>query len=220
MNNQQKIIIQSFGLPLAEIGMYVGTIGALRAIDRARGIKDNNQYVGKTGTPPLSDYPDRSPAGAITSVLGTPVFDNLVIAAGSYTDSVLGVQKYQTLRLDSAIITITQHNNVVLTPIAGRDGEVIEFVSKMSFRINVKAGIFGTGNKRPAADIATLSLALGSNDVLQVASGFLGEWNITELVILDKNIPQMPGGYNYQVFEFNAIENVPVILAQQSAKIG
>lgn len=211
ISTQQKIIIQSFGLQAAEIGLYAGRIGALRARDALRGGLNVNGYEGKTGTPPLPDEPIGK------SILGTPVFDNLVIKAGSYTDTVLGVQKYFTMRLDSAIITISQQNNVVLTPIAGRDGEVIEYVSKMSNRINIKAGIFGTGNKRPSADIATMSIALNSNDVLQVQSGFLSEWNITELVILDKNIPQIPGGYNYQVFEFNAIENVPVILAQKSA---
>lgn len=194
-----------------QIGVYAGRIGALSARDRLRGNININEYAGKTGEAVEQDLP------IAKSVLGTPVFDNLVIRAGSYTDTVLGIQRYGEIRLDSAIITISQQNNVVLTPIAGRDGEVIEYVSKMSNRINVKAGIFGTGNKRPISDIAMVASALNSNDVLQVQSGFLGEWNITELVILDKNIPQIPGGYNYQVFEFNCIENVPVILAQKSA---
>jgi hypothetical protein len=211
---KQKIIIQTFGLPLAEIGVYAAGVGILRAREATRGGPDKQIYLGKTGTPNQPDEPIAS------SVLGTPVFDNLIIQAGKYTDSVLGAQSYVALRLDSAIITLSQTDNVVLTSIAGRDGEVIEYVSKMSFRINVKAGIFGTGNQRPKSDIETLAVILKSNDVLKVQSGFLSEWNISELVILNKNIPQIPGGYNYQIFEFNAIENVPVILAQQSANIG
>lgn len=215
LNQQQKIIIQSFGLQVAETLVYTGRIRALVARDRLRGGTDLNQYAGKTGTPPI---PDENVFG--NSVLGTPIFDTLIIEAGKYTDTVLGLQTFNKIQLDSAIITLSQQNNVVLTPIAGRDGEVIEYVSKMSFRINIKAGIFGTGNKRPKSDIETMAMILKSNDVLKIQSGFLGEWNITELVILDKNIPQIPGGYNYQVFEFNAIENVPVVLAQQSAQIG
>lgn len=211
LNPQQKIIIQNFGLQAAEIGVYAGRIGALSARDAARGIIDPNQYAGKTGTPKTPD----EPLGI--SILGTPIFDTLIIEAGKYTDTILGLQSFNKIQLDSAIITLSQQNNVVLTPIAGRDGEVIEYVSKMSWRINVKAGVFGIGNSRPKSDIETLAVALKSNDVLKIQSGFLGEWNITEMVILDKNVPQIPGGYNYQVFEFNAIENTPVILAQKSA---
>ena len=121
--------------------------------------------------------------------------------------------------MDSAILTISQQDNVVLTEIQGIDGEIIEYVSKKSFRINIKAGIFGTGNIRPSADIATLALILQSNDFISVTSNFLKEWNITEIVRLDKHVPQIPGGYNYQLFEANFIQNTPVILAQQSSNI-
>ena len=205
-----KILIEYFGLGVVKNLAYAGLAVVRTGIVNA----EPNFYIGKT---PPANIPDTPVA---VSALGTPVFDNLIINAGEYYDTNLGqTVKYNSLRLDSAILTISQQDNVVLTEIQGIDGEIIEYVSKKSFRINIKAGIFGTGNIRPSADIATLALILQSNDFISVTSNFLKEWNITEIVRLDKHVPQIPGGYNYQLFEANFIQNTPVILAQQSSNI-
>ena len=229
MTGNQKIIIDFFGLTNVQTINRVGVVGVSNigtplekiALNTITGTADIriNQYKGKTGTQNPSD-----PA-ADKSVLGTMVWDNLTIAKGSYVDSTYGNASYNEMRLDSVLMTLTQANNVVLTPIQGRDGEVIEYVSKMSFRINVKGGIFSnTPNKRPSSDIINLKLMLQSNNPLTVLpvkntiiGGFLSEWDISQFVILDKTIPQMMGGYNYQLFEFNAIQDIPVILAQNQA---
>ncbi len=214
--DKQKIIIQAFGLTHVKILAYAGVIGAIE-IASLHQKSTLNEY---NGLLPEALTPD---SAVDQSVLGTPVFDNLIIAAGNYIDTTYGPTSYNELRLDSCLITLYQQNNIVLTPIQGRDGEVIEYISKMSFRINVKGGVFGTGNKRPYSDIVNLKLALQTNNTLRIipvnstSGGFLSEWDISEIAILDKNIPQSMGGYNYQLFEFNAIQDLPVILAQQNA---
>lgn len=229
MTNNQKIIIDFFGLSNVQTVSRIGVLGTTYivqpterlALNAITGTADSriNQYKGKTGTQNTPDqYADKS-------ILGTPVWDNLTISKGSYVDSTYGNTSYNEMRLDSVLMTLTQANNVVLTPIQGRDGEVIEYVSKMSFRINVKGGVFSnTPNSRPVSLIANLKLLLQSNNPLNVlpvknsvSGGFLSEWDISQFVILDKTIPQMMGGYNYQLFEFNAIQDIPVILAQNQA---
>lgn len=210
MTNQQKIIIQSFGLQAVQTGVYAGVIRGIEALNKIPNQR-TNQYGGKLPVPGTPDSP------IYTSALGTPIWDTLIIKAGSYIDTTFGKTDYPDIRLDTCLITLTQGHNVVITPIQGRDGEVIEYIAKMSFRINVKGGIFGTGNVRPKTDIYNLRFMLGSNQSLVVKeSGFLSDWDITEFAILDKNIPQAMGGYNYQLFEFNAIQDLPVILAQQN----
>ncbi len=164
--------------------------------------------------------PQDTPVG--WSDLGTPVFDNLIIQSGSYTTPTGQNVSYDEQTFNSALITLTQAHNVIITSVQNRDDEVIEYIGKFSFRINIKGGVFGVNNNRPIKDISNLIKILNSNMPIQVVAnsngGFLQEWNISQFVVLNKNIPQIAGGYNYQLFEFDAINDVPVILAQQAVE--
>ncbi len=164
----------------------------------------------------IGRVPDQDVA-PYTSTLGTPVWDNLIIKGDTYQDRTYGTITYEDIRLDTILMTLSQSHRLVLTEIQGRDNEVIEYVGKASFRINFKGGVFGTNNNRPKQDIQNIKKFLNSNKVIKIQScGFLTEWDISEIAILDKSIPQTMGGYNYQLFEFNAIQSVPVILAAKT----
>jgi hypothetical protein len=235
IQQQQKIIINNAGLdnqvqpfrnygniaqvnllneidghfPSVQDELYKGIIEAITETKNAQR-PSQNQFNGKTGTIQSQDLPDG------TSSLGTPVWGRLVIEPGTYFDSLLGQQSYPQMTFDTVLFTITQTHNVVITPIQGRDNEVIEYIGRLSFRINCKGGIFGKNNNRPKSEIANFKTMINSNQPLIVQSNsFLSEWGISEIVILDKNIPQIAGGYNYQLFEFDAIQNTNVVLAQQ-----
>ena len=167
-----------------------------------------NNYSGLFKSVPTPDNPDAQ------SRIGTAVYGNLQVFAGSYINTSDGTTiTYDAFNIDTIIMTATQAHNVVLTPIQGRDGEVVEYVGKASFRINFKGGFFSSGNTRP--NLGNFYRMINSNQPIRVYSSFLQELGISEIIILDKNIPQVEGGYNYQVFAFNAIVNTPVILAQQ-----
>lgn len=152
-----------------------------------------------------------------TSDLGTPVWDTLIIKGDTYEDRTYGTITYEDFRIDTVLMTLTQSHRLILTEIQGRDNEVIEYVGKASFRINFKGGVFGKNNNRPQEDIQNLKKILNSNKVVKIKSCFfLNEWDISEIAILDKSISQTMGGYNYQLFEFNAIQSVPVVLAAKT----
>jgi hypothetical protein len=195
--------------PSLDDAVHVGIIGALELTNNTT--VNTNQYIGKTHSPAFQDDSDG------TSALGTPVWGRLVIKGGQYIETNTGkTVTYPNITLDTILFTLSQIHNVVLTSIQGRDYEVVEYIGKASFRVNCKGGIFGGNNNRPVKDINNLKLMLNSNQPIIIESNsFLTEWGISEIVILDKNIPQIAGGYNYQLFEFNAIQNVPVLLAQQ-----
>jgi len=209
MTNQQQIIIEQFGLSAVQNNAtYLNIFGSPIGNDVNSGIGFTKSLL-----PQQSSGPD--PAPFISAALGTPIFDTLIFRAGFYIDAGTPVA-YPNLRIDNALITLTQAHNVIITPIQGRDGEIIEYTGKASFRINVKGGVFGTGLQRPSADIAALNAVLQSNAPLVVLQcGFLTDFNISQMVILDKTFPQVAGGYNYQLFEFNAIQDTPIILANQ-----
>lgn len=208
--SNQQIVIDAFLVNFATPNLYYATIPPLVAASNYTPQQTNIQ-VG-TNNPDVAPY---------TSVLGTPVWDRLIIQGDTYTDSTFGTITYPDIYLDTVLMNITQQNNVIMTPIQGRDGEVVEYTSKMSCRINFKGGIFGTGLQRPTAQINDLANMLNSNKPLIIKeSRFLvGEgWNIYQMFVLDKNIPQAMGGYNYQLFEFNCIQDLPVILASQQTQ--
>ncbi|HWY13258.1 MAG TPA: DUF6046 domain-containing protein [Bacteroidia bacterium] len=203
----RAIIIDQFGLSKLALNTY------LRGVDFAKSkLEKSNKtdYNGKVPVAQRQDFP------LSTSALGTPLWDYLIIRGGTYTDRLRGQITYPDIRIETVLINITQSHNLVLTDIQGRDDEVIEYTGKKSFRINFKGGIFGNNNNRPKNEIADFVNMINSNKPIKIRfCGFLAEWDISEFYILDKSIPQTMGGYNYQLFDFNAINSVPVILASK-----
>lgn len=201
----RSIIIDQFGLSKVLLNNY------LKGVNYAKSKLNERHETNYNGKLPVVGAQD-SPL--TTSVLGTPIWDYLAIEGGTYIDKTLGTVTYDSMRIDTILITLQQQHSLVLTEIQGRDDEVIEYVGKKSIRINIKGGLYGNNNNRPKGDIANFRKMINSNKPLKIRyCGFLGEWNISEVYVLDKNIPQTMGGYNYQLFEFNAINSVPVILA-------
>lgn len=203
----RAIIIDEFGLSKLALNQYLKGINLIKS---KLGDKNNQtSYDGKTGQVPAQDQP------VATSVLGTPIWDHLIIQGGSYVDVATGKTiTYSDQRFDSVLMIASQSHRLVLTDIQGRDDEVIEYVGKASIRVNFKCGVFGNNNNRPRNEILNVVNMLNSNQPLKIKfCNFLSDLNVSEVYVLDKNIPQNMGGYNYQLFEFNAINNVPVILA-------
>lgn len=207
IKGSRDIIIDQFGISNVALTQYLKGVNVIKS---KLGEKNNTtNYNGKVGSVPAQDAP------IATSVLGTPVWDHLVIQGGSYIDTASGKTiTYSDQTFDSILMLATQSHRLVLTEIQGRDDEVIEYVGKASIRINFKCGIFGTNNNRPRTEIVNVINMLGSNMPLKIKfCNFLADLNVSEIYVMDKSIPQSMGGYNYQLFEFNAINNVPVILA-------
>lgn len=207
--DQQQIIIQAFGLNLLSYSKYQAGV---RSASLMPSIPNINNYQGNI--PVNINEPDKPD---VQSVLGTPVWGSLKIKGGQYFDTNANVPvSYSDFQINTILMTLTQTSNVVLTKIQGKDGEIIEYIGRDSFRINFKGGFFSNGNARPIGDINAFKFIIQSNQPIKVDSSFLIDWDITEIVVLDKHMPQIAGGYNYQLFEFNAIQNTPIILAQQT----
>lgn len=204
---QKEIIIGEFGLEKLALSQYLKGVNVIKS---KLGEKTNDaNYNGKLPAQIQQDAP------ITTSLLGTPVWDYLAIESGSYIDNQTGkTVNYNEQTFHSVLINSSQSHRLVLTDIQGRDNEVIEYVGKASIRLNIKCGIFSNNNNRPRNEIINVINILNSNQPIKIKfCNFLADLNISQFYVLDKNINQTMGGYNYQLFEFNAINNVPVILA-------
>jgi hypothetical protein len=148
------------------------------------------------------------------SVFGTPVYSNLHIIGDSYTDNqqkVIGT--FYDVVADAVIMEVNRDNNVITTDLQGRDNSVIEYISKKSWRINVKGRILSQERDvYPRMAVDNLITALDANKSLAVTSWYLNMCSIYNIVIMKKSFPQEEGSQEYQRFEFDAIADSPVIL--------
>lgn len=167
----------------------------------------------------IPEYPEDEIKGG-TSMLNTPVIDNLVFQAGSYiplgqTDPV----PYDELRIDAVIIEVIQNKNIVKTSIQGRNTTVKEYISDGDFKINIRGIIqsrdVNEQRKYPLALMKNFYKILKAQRSLVISSTFLVEvFGITDIVIESYNVPQVEGLRNQQPFSINAVSDVAISLEE------
>lgn len=214
MNNRQKIIIEAFGLGALTTLAYAATIPPLSL---------------RTNTPQRNPYPAGLPqapgqdAPLGYSALGTAVWDQLVLAStGSFTFTDPVTQqavKVPQLTLDTVLVTIERTTKIVTTSIQGRDNDVVEYINKGNWTINIKGGVYGSVNQRPQDQIAMLQQIEAAKIDIPATCNLFKEWNIDNIVIKRINLPTMAGSYSFQVFEMEAISDVPFLIAANGTQI-
>src|SRR3990167_7460356 len=77
------------------------------------------------------------------SILGTPVYDNIVFQGGKYKTlegdeiTYAGGPNSENFRIDNVLMTLSQSKNIVTTALQGRDGTIKEFMSNGDYVINI-----------------------------------------------------------------------------------
>lgn len=169
--------------------------------------RNDNPYKGKIPTPPETDK-----AIAISS-LGTPVYSNLDIQAGAYTDDNGNTINYPSFRCDSVLFIVSQSKNIVKTAIQGRNGTVKEFISDGDYQISISGSISSKGNNiYPKDDVIALDKILKAPVAIAVNSWYLNQFGIHNIVIEYYSLPQQPGRNSQQDFQITATSDLPVIL--------
>lgn len=148
-----------------------------------------------------------------TSYLGTPVYSPLELLDSKPTTGIVAGQLTSgkaplLLRIDTALITVSQTTNIVKTPIQGRDWDVIEYIAQANFIIDVEGSIVSPFlNQFPEDDLKKLIDWLTRPEQVQVASNFLLLFGITDIVITDKKWSEKMGSRNEVPFSFTAISD-------------
>lgn len=153
-----------------------------------------------------------------TSVLGTPVYSNLHIKGGSYTNNAGSKISYEELIIDTVLFNVNQTKNIVRTQIVGSDdGSVKEYIGKGDYVINCSM-IISSGQVK----VHPWELEDKLNDIfnapvaLDIVSNYLNRKGIYQIVITDFDIPQLVGEYSQANVSFNALSDQPVILLYNS----
>lgn len=170
-----------------------------------------NPYLGKTPADPGQDDPivRDSDYNLLGTSLGNPVYTNLTILSGSYTDDSGRVITYPRIDLEGILMTVSLPRNVVKTEIQGRNGSVKEYIGEGDAAIGINGIITGLNGQYPEADITQFLQVIMAPVALQVVSPYLQRLGIYSIVFEDRDINQTSGGYSYQTFSLNAISDTP-----------
>ncbi len=162
---------------------------------------DTNIFKGKIP----NNEKDKSPIQRVSS-LGTAIFSDLNFSP--FLDG--NTQNYMD-PIDTALFTVRQNKNVVVTNINGRDGSIKEYVGMSDYNINIKGVICGRNGHYPKELVQDLITFCKYGQSLGIVSMYLNDiFGIQEVLITNFDLPQMEGGYSYQKFEIDCLSDKPV----------
>lgn len=162
----------------------------------------------------LFSLPPATPAGG-------RVKDWLIINDGSYTieerrnnELVSQTIDYQGIAIQSCLFAIALPKNIVRTSIAGRDGDVIQYIGLGSAEVSI-VGTVGAETQEQLMDFLTLFDALMKVPApLTFSNDFLISHNITELIITDYRVSQKQGFPTLVDFQISAIKETILELSR------
>jgi|GEM_PF-1140218 hypothetical protein len=206
--------MEKFVIPNSQ-GGALGTLAKFSGVNNiiilnGKQLQQSNPYAGQQG---ISD-PVTKDAPLRTSVLGTPIYTDLTLQYCSYTDNITGqtVSVDDDIVLDTVLLTVSQPIKVIKTEIQGRDGTVKEYIGKGDAEITINGIITGTNGVYPRDDVSELKKWLDAPISKGVLSWWLQNLGIHNIVVNSYSIPQVQGGYSYQMFSISASSDAPVEL--------
>jgi hypothetical protein len=158
------------------------------------------------------------------SLFGTPVYSNLEIPAGQYTDLNGNVINYEGVRIDTILFDISQERNIIRTAVAGKNGTIKQFIADGDYIINCSGIITGESFETnsgfgvesvvgvPEAELRKLKAICSVPKEIEVISEFLDFFDITTVVITSPTFSEKEGSRNEIFFACSMISDEPIEL--------
>lgn len=149
--------------------------------------------------------------------LGIPVFADLTLKGGFYTDEVTGNEiTFPDIHLETVLVTVSFAARIVKTEIQGRSGTVKEYIGEDDAKVTIQGVITGHNGVYPQNEVNLLNQWRRAPISKAAVCGFLQNLGIDNLVVEDCTLPQIAGGYSYQTYTINCISDLPVELLIKS----
>lgn len=153
------------------------------------------------------------------SMLGTPVYSTLEFMKVSGTSKVN--PNDVMIRIDTALITVSQTKNIIITAIQGQQtseqtdtskkrifSTVKEYISGGDYMITIRGAIMSEyPNVYPREDVELLVELLSLPKQLPIASGFLDLFSISNIVVENFSVSEKVGSRNEVPFEINCLSD-------------
>lgn len=177
-------------------------INGIPFIIPAGGIQNVTRFI-----PQITEDPSDDPIGQ--TYLGTPVYANLIFEADPDT------AENAPLVLDTVLMAVDIVKNLVITPIAGRDDSVIEYINRGNYEVMIQGLIVSEfPNVFPRDQVTALRNLLDLPKSIAVSSSFLQIFSIHNLAILHARVEERMGSRNEVGFSINAISDKPIELRE------
>jgi hypothetical protein len=141
-----------------------------------------------------------------TSPIGTPVYSDLSISAGSYCLDGKNTLNYNAINMPNALFTVSKKKRIVVTSIPGAEGDVFEYTGEDSAHISCTVKFYGSNLKYPLDDMDNFYLMLQSNQPIEINSWYLNQLEIGYAMVTDYEIPQQKGNIGEQEVKFSMRE--------------
>jgi hypothetical protein len=152
------------------------------------------------------------------SYLGTAVYTNFIVEAGSYTDLDGELIDYPGVEIQAVLITVSQSKNIVKTAIQGLNGTVKEYISDGDYIININGTIISqsapNNNNYPRDEVFDINSIFEVPAALSIKSEFLELFDIHSVVVTDYNIGQSEGVRGQQKFNVSLLSDTPAELEE------
>jgi len=194
------VTIQGLGLSGARA---VGERLVIAQSEARKKIQGNNPYLQSSD---IQAYAGDTPIGS--SILGTAVMTDVTFDSVTYTDSQNNEVTTPKLKFDAILVDVTLPRNIVKTEIQGRSGTVKEYIGEGDAQISFRGIITGPNNHYPIDEVAALKRLIKAPVSIPVISAYLNNLDIDTIVFEDRTLGQDEGGYSYQAFTLNAIQDI------------
>lgn len=155
---------------------------------------------------------DTSDGGIGFSDLDTPIFSDVTFQSVTYTDENGNSITTPEMKFETIIIDVMFPRNIVKTVIQGKNGTVKEYIGEGDAEIGFRGMVTALNGNSPAELIAELKKIIKAPVAIPVVSAYLQNLDIDSVVFENRTLGQEEGGYSYQTFSINAVQDVPIEL--------
>lgn len=186
------------------------------------------KYLTKALLPDIPEPTDKNviiPSGAPNTMQvfntgaalnGSPIYSNLEIDGFSWTDFNGQTKGFPGMTFNTVLMTVSQQKNIVETSIQGSDdGSVFEYSGLNNYEVTINIIITGSNQNGVYPNAGSINEG-GVEDLIKmlkcpypisVHSWYLQMYDILELVILDHDGGQEPGGISQQAITIKCKSN-------------
>lgn len=157
------------------------------------------------------EVPEDVPIGR--SLLGTPIYTRVVLKETFDTVINNDIAGVGFIKLDNAIVTVTQSKNIIKTAVQGRNGTIKEYISDGDYTIKIDTVITSPYPLVfPTEELNYLNELLQIQNEIVIDSDFINLFNVSYCVVESYDFNQVEGSRNKVNFTMTLISDYPVEL--------
>lgn len=133
-----------------------------------------------------------------TSSLGTPVFSDLTLKGGTYSDNAGNTFTFEDVYFETVVMIVEQEKRIIETEIQGRDGSVAEYIGLSDYMITINAVLTFPNGTYDRELVTRMKQLLVAPVAVKCVSWYLQMWDIDEVIVQAYSVPQIQGAYSMQ----------------------